>query len=99
MTEYVYSTSSLLSRKYRQTVNHVEEHICILKFLSEQGCRKVWKSGGGREGRGQNMAPPFTSPLLTSMQYIPNYAFSKIIFLIKTLKYYTDMIDNIGGTA
>ena len=45
------------------------------------------------------MAVPLTSPLLTSMQYIPNYAFSKIIFLIKTLKYYTDMIDNIGGTA
>ena len=97
MTEYVYSTSSLLSRKYRQTVNHVEEHICILKFLSEQGCRKVWKSGGGREGWGQNMAVPLTSPLLTSMQYIP-MRFQKL-FLIQILKYYTDMIDNIGGTA
>ena len=26
MTEYVYPTSSFLLRKYRQTVNHVEEH-------------------------------------------------------------------------
>ena len=99
MTEYVYPTSSLLLRKYRQTVNHVEEHICTLKFLSEQGCRKVWKSGrGGARRAGPKYGAPLYFPA-SDIHAVHPYAFSKIIFLIQTLKYYTDMIDNIGGTA